>query len=130
MAHVLLVDDDGEVRRFCRRVLHHAGHEVTEACCGVEAADRHRASPADLIIMDVFMPDGDGLETILEIRRTHPDVRILAISGGWRPLPSTHLTVARMFGADQTLAKPFDGKQLLRSVDAVLDSNREAPSNA
>lgn len=130
MAHILLVDDDRDIRGFCRRVLQDAGHEVTEACSGVEAADLNRVSPADLIIMDIFMPDGDGLETIKEIRRTHPEVGILAISGGWRPRPSTHLIAAGMFGADQTLAKPFYAEQLLGSVDAVLDANREVASNA
>ena len=130
MAHVLLVDDDRDIRGFCRCVLQDAGHEVAEACSGVEAAARYRASPADLIIMDVFMPDGDGFETMKEIRRTHPDARILAISGGWRTGPSTYLNAAGMLGANQTLAKPFDGEQLLRSVDAVLDNNRETPSNA
>lgn len=129
MAHVLVVDDDREIRSFCRRVLHDAGHEVAEACSGGEAADRYRASPADLIIMDVFMPDGDGLETITEIRRTHPDVKIIAMSGGWRTPPSQYLNVARVLGAAQTLAKPFDGEQLLRSVEAVLGNNRETPAN-
>lgn len=75
------------------------------------------------------MPDGDGLETITEIRRTHPDVKIIAMSGGWRTPPSEYLRVAELLGAARTLSKPFDGDQLVQSVNDVLDDKREIPSN-
>ena len=102
-----------------RRVLEAAGHEVTTFANGAGAIEHTRQEPADLLITDIFMPDVEGLETIREIRRTRPEVPIIAISGidfdG-----GDYLAVARKFGAVATLKKPFWPADLLRVVSRVL----------
>ncbi|MBI4001864.1 MAG: response regulator, partial [Nitrospira defluvii] len=76
--------------------------------------------PVDLILLDMFMPDKDGLETIGELRRTHPGIRIIAMSGGGFKGTVDVLHVAKMLGARQTLAKPFTREQLLEAVREEL----------
>lgn len=120
MALVLVVDDEPDVREFVAAVLELAGHEVRTAANGREALDHHRARPADLVIMDIFMPEKEGLETIMELREQFPGVRIIAISGGGRTGDRNFLAQARYFGAARSLAKPFSHEELLNAVEEVL----------
>jgi DNA-binding NarL/FixJ family response regulator len=66
------------------------------------------------------MPEKEGLETIQELRRDDPDIKIIAISGGGQIGPADYLDVARRFGAKRTFSKPFNRKELLEAVDELL----------
>ena len=81
MAHVLVVDDEDQMRKLIRLVLQQEGHTVVEASNGKRAIQHIQEAEIDLVISDVVMPDMDGLELIREIRRTHPGIKVLAISG-------------------------------------------------
>ena len=94
--------------------------EASEGRGGLKQLER---SLADLILLDMFMPDKDGLETIGELRRTHPGIRIIAMSGGGFKGTVDVLHVATMLGARRTLAKPFTREQLLEAVEAELVRN-------
>ena len=82
MARLLLADDDANVRSVLRRMLERDGHEVRVARDGFEASKMFRESPADVMILDLYMPGQEGLETLLELRAEFPDTRVIVISGG------------------------------------------------
>ncbi len=120
MANILIVDDDSQIRSLFRRILEAEGYEVSEAADGKEGAQRFRDWPPDLVLMDIFMPEQEGLETIRELRWDFPDVKIIAISGGGMSGRMEPLEVAEKFGAALSLKKPISREQLLESVRAVL----------
>ena len=105
MTRILLVDDDDLSRGAVHKMLERAGYSVQSTGHGSEAIARYKTEPADLVITDLIMPDTDGLEIIQELRRTHPAVRVLAISGGGRVDAEEYLSVARKFGAIGVLPK-------------------------
>jgi CheY-like chemotaxis protein len=122
MSSVLVVDDEDQVRQLLRETLEQAGYEVQEARDGKEGLARYRAKPTDVIIMDILMPDQDGLESIMTLRREFPTCRVIAITGGSDMIGILNfLDVAKMLGARRTLHKPFEMKTLLEAVAAELN---------
>lgn len=119
MANILVIDDDQSVRFAIQQALKSSAHSVRLACDGNEGIKLHRASPADLIISDLFMPEKEGIETIQEIRRESPNVPIIAISGGYT-VSEPMLAVAERMGATKVLQKPFDTYRLLDMIEEVL----------
>jgi CheY-like chemotaxis protein len=122
MARILIIDDDKMVLNMLRQVLEGAQHTVVEASNGEVAMRLWREHAADLIITDILMPEKDGLEVIRELRRECPTVKVIALSGGSRKIHFDALDVAKRFGAVSTLEKPFELKELLASVDTVLNT--------
>jgi two-component system, chemotaxis family, chemotaxis protein CheY len=123
MSSVLVVDDEDQVRQLIRETLEQAGYQVTEARDGKDALQQYRLAPADLVIMDILMPDQDGLESIATLKREYPNVKIIAITGGSDMIGILNfLDVAKMLGAHRTLQKPFDMKTLLDAAAAELSS--------
>jgi CheY-like chemotaxis protein len=122
VARILLVEDDEAVREILRKTLVSAGHEVEEAPNGAVAVAAYRRQASDVVITDLVMPEKDGLEAIMELRRLDPAVKIIAMSGGGRSLGpgQLYLESARLFGALRILAKPFTAKALLKAVSEVL----------
>jgi DNA-binding response OmpR family regulator len=121
MKRILIIEDDEQLRPMIRRILEKAGYGVVEAPNGKEGIRLFRAQSADLIITDIFMPEKEGLETITELRRDFPDVRIIAMSGGGIKTGTfSTLPYAKALGAHGTLSKPFQHRELLDMVEAVL----------
>jgi len=121
MPSVLVVDDQDQVRQLVRETLEEAGYEVDEARDGKAGIERYRAKSPDLVIMDILMPEQDGLEAILTIRREFPNSRVIAMTGASDTIGVLNfLDVAKMFGARRTLQKPFELKALLDAVAAEL----------
>ena len=114
MKRILIVDDNADLRSMLRLCLEADGFEVDVAANGQHALDVLSQRPADVVVTDLFMPDQDGIETILEVRKRYPDVRIVAMSGWTSTEGSDYLRVAREIGALETLRKPFDPRQLSR----------------
>ena len=121
MASILLVDDDEQFRAMLSEVLADAGYQVHEACNGQQAIEMYVGLPTDLVITDLVMPEKEGLEMITELKQLYADVRIIAISGGTRGDKQTCLKMAKAFGAQRVLAKPFSHSELLDAVSQVLD---------
>jgi DNA-binding response OmpR family regulator len=113
---VLVVDDNEDMRVTVQALLQADGFDVVVAADGEAALALHRKSPADVVITDLFMPDKDGIETIIELRKLSPLVKIVAISGWTSAQGSDYLQVAREIGASVTLQKPFDPQELSRVV--------------
>ncbi len=120
MARILLVDDDDTLRKLLSRMLSRTEHELEEARTGFEALDSYRKRPAEVVITDIIMPDKEGLETIRELRKINPEVKIIAMSGGGRVNATDCLMLARGLGANLTLEKPFSNEELLAAVSSVL----------
>lgn len=117
---ILLVDDDTGIRKLVRRVLVRAGYEVTESTDGLNGLRHMRSGHFDLVITDLVMPDMDGLELIRETRALHPDVPILAMSGGGKVPAPVYLRLAEVLGAGKVLPKPFEIPALLQAVSMLL----------
>ena len=120
MSRILVVDDDDQVRTVLRLILERAGHTVSDAADGHQALAEFRNEVPDLVITDIVMPEMDGIETIMELRRHHGDVKIIAVSGGGRVHPHDCLNWASKFGVDYTFTKPLDRRELLAAVDELL----------
>jgi CheY-like chemotaxis protein len=120
-AHVLVVDDRPDVLGFVCAELESAGYAVQTAENGRQALERQREHAADVMLVDIFMPEMDGLETIDNVRTQYPRTRIVAMSSGARGLQD-YLKVARDIGADATLNKPFARDELLHVLQTVLGS--------
>ena len=122
--HILVVDDDEDIRNLLRAMLEREGYGVVLASDGKDAIRRFRRKPADLIITDIIMPEQEGLKTIFDLRQDHPHVGIIAISGGGQYGLGNYLEAATAFGADRTFAKPFDRIELLKAIREVLSQKR------
>jgi CheY-like chemotaxis protein len=112
---ILLVDDDESLRTIVGRMLASDGHAVRTAADGRTAIALHRQQPSDVVITDIVMPGMEGLETIQELRRFDPTVRVIAMSGR-DPL---YLKLAQRLGALAVLCKPFRLEELRTCVRSV-----------
>ncbi len=130
MANLLLVDDDAAFLKLQCEFLRRAGHAVTTAANGKEAMRLVQDNVFDLVITDLVMPEKEGIETIMELRREIPALKIIAMSGGGRNTPEDYLVIARKIGAAQTLAKPFSGKELVEAVASVLSPQDHSRSGS
>ena len=122
MARILIIDDNAKVLDTYCKILESAGYEVVVATNGNEGIRTFKEEPLDLVITDIFMPEKEGLETIRELKRDFPDVKIIAISGGVNiePEEEDYLKMAKQFGAMCTLAKPIDLEKLLKTARECL----------
>ncbi|WP_316975788.1 response regulator [Shumkonia mesophila] len=120
MASILVVDDEDLVRFSVRQMLEDEGHTVKEAADGVEGIAQLQSCAFDLMITDIVMPRKEGMETIAEAKQMQPDLRVIAISGGGPVGQFHYLELAKQFGADAVLAKPFKKQELIAVVDALV----------
>ena len=123
MSHILVVEDSEDLRYIIKDILKKAGHEVSEACDGSEVAALLTGKPIDLVVTDILMPEQEGIQTILQIRRSNPDIKIIGMSGGGAGGAEHYLEMAREFGANATMLKPFKKTQLLELVDELLGTS-------
>jgi len=121
MERILIIDDNYDFRKFIREVLEKEGYEVAEAADGDEGISLFREKPADLVITDLIMPGKEGIQTMVELRRDFPDVKIIAVSGGGFEEPTTYLEGAELIGgALRTFTKPFPVEDLLEAIKELL----------
>ena len=118
MPRVIVVDDDAAQRVLVEEMLVPNGYEVESARHGREALERIRAKPADLVITDLFMPEFDGVELMLALRKECPSLKIIAVSGN--TAGDKMLAVAQQLGSVAVLEKPFTQEKLLAAIKNVL----------
>lgn len=121
MATIMVVDDEKQTRMMLRQMLERADYQVYEAENGYEAIRSFRGSPTDLVIMDLIMPKKEGIETIIEMRKEFPLVKIIAMSGGGRINSDNYLQIAGKIGALKTLSKPIQREVLLNNINEILE---------
>lgn len=120
MARILVVDDEPEVRALFVEALTAAGHAVEAAENGREAVAIATTFNPDVIVLDVFMPEKDGVEALIEIRKAGASCRIVAVSGGGISKNFDFLEVSSTLGADAVVRKPVLPDQLVDVVHACL----------
>ena len=126
MARILLVEDDNLVRDMLTQVLQRASHEVVCATNGEEATEYLRKSTPDIMVTDIIMPKKSGITLISEVKNRHPNLEIIAISGGGRLDPTGYLDLSESLGATVSFEKPIDNTALLMAIDLLLHGNKEA----
>lgn len=126
MARILIVDDEDLVRNVLRLMLEGAGYKVEEACDGVDALHKYRAHPSDLILIDLIMPNKNGLTLVSELLWEFPQTKIVGMTGGVGILDFVdHM---HRLGVRHVLRKPFDLHVLLRVVRAELHRGFDSTS--
>ncbi len=121
MSKILIVDDEPSIRRMMEKVLADAGYTVLQATDGRAALAMILDSRPDLVITDIFMKEGDGIELMREITGNHSTIPVIAMSAPdgklWK---QESLKMAKMLGAAAELAKPFTARELLEAVAGIL----------
>lgn len=125
MARILVVDDEEDIQEFLRDTFQDLGHDVVVAENGQVAVDAYREAPADVVIMDLFMPKKEGLRAIVELQDDWPDVKVIAISGGGRMGKTDLLAMMKDFGVQYAFAKPFRMVDVIRAVNALITHKQE-----
>lgn len=121
MAKILVVDDEPTLRTMLTHMLEKDDHEVLVANDGAQGIDLYRENRPDLVISDLVMPNKNGIDMILELKKEYPDLRLIAISGGGGITGSfDYLPTAKLVGANIILKKPFGLQELRESLDSVL----------
>lgn len=125
---ILLIEDDDRARESMKAVLSAAGYGVTSTNSGTRGVFEYAVFRPDLVITDVLMDGQEGIETLLQLQRHDPAVRVIVISGGGYWHSSDYcLKIALNLGARATLAKPFSKDQLLSTVALVLNGAPPTP---
>jgi two-component system, chemotaxis family, chemotaxis protein CheY len=117
---ILVIDDDDEIRRILRTILEGVGYEVYEAPNGPEGILCCQVQSIDVVIMDILMPEQDGLETMQALRANDPPPKIIAMSSGGQTGLFNFLPIGALFGADRTVQKPIQAHNLLTTVQALV----------
>jgi DNA-binding response OmpR family regulator len=123
MARILLIDDDDLFRSMLCEALKHFGHTVFVACNGAEGLALFRKLTVDLVITDLVMPEKEGFEVLMGIRKVNSSIGIIAISGGLRGRPNEFLRMAQHLGATKVLSKPFSNEALINTINEILPSS-------
>lgn len=117
---ILIVDDDPLLRLIASEMLRGAGYAVAEAEDGDVAIRHMERHEVDLAVLDLLMPNKEGVETIKEIKQRWPQVRIIAISSGGRMDAGYLLPLAKAMGADAVYKKPLTAEPFLQMVESAL----------
>jgi YesN/AraC family two-component response regulator len=120
MKKVLIIDDEPYILLMLKKMLERAGYEVDLASNGREGMELFQKESADLVITVIIMPDREGLELIIEMKKKRPGLKIIAISGGGRISPDSYLECATHFGAEKVFQKPFRQKELISAVRELV----------
>jgi DNA-binding response OmpR family regulator len=117
---ILVVDDDALVVDYAKALLEQQGYAVETAGDGAAATAWLKKNRADVVLIDILMPRKEGLETIIELKREHPGVVVLAMSASGARKGHDFLSIAAKFGADGILQKPFTPEQLVSLVQTRI----------
>jgi DNA-binding response OmpR family regulator len=117
---VLVIDDNSAFRHSLAGALGKGGYQVVMADDGEHGLAVFRKECPDLVICDLIMPRRNGVDTIQQIRRESPTMKIIAISGSSLSMNVDGLATALESGADDVIVKPFDSEDLLSRVSQVL----------
>jgi CheY-like chemotaxis protein len=117
---VLVIEDEEDIRQMICDILEDDGYTTVQASNGNEALEILRGNPEfSIVITDLLMPEKEGIQTISELRKDFPWIKIIAISGGGIHMPENYLNRARAMGADAALTKPFGSSELLSIIEEL-----------
>jgi DNA-binding NtrC family response regulator len=122
MTGILVVDDEESMRKLLCRALKRAGYDhVSTAADGIEALERLKESSFRLVILDVLMPRMGGMEALLEMRRTDPDLQVIILTGKAQVEAGPFDNLAGKLAVRHVFQKPVDLVDLLAEVDAAMN---------
>ena len=117
MAKIMIVDDAAFMRMKASKLLIENGHEVVEASNGAEAVDSYKKERPDAVLLDITMPDMDGLAALKALREFDPDARVAMVTAmGQQQI----VMEAIKAGAKDFVIKPFDATRIMAAVDKLL----------
>lgn len=125
MHRILIIDDEPHILLMLKKMLERAGYEIEIASDGSEGLRLFEAAKADLVITDIIMPEKEGLETIREMKRMQPDLKIIAMSGGGKISADNYLETATIFGASRIIEKPFTQGDMVSAVNELIGSEKQ-----
>ena len=118
---ILVADDDDSIRLLVQRLLKDAGHAVITVGSAREACDAMTRQPFDLVVTDILMPDGDGIDLITEVKKAQPQARVLAMSGGGRYVEGSDcLKLSKGVGEHEVVMKPFTAEQFKVAIETAV----------
>lgn len=119
---ILIVDDNEQLLSLMNEFLVDNDYDVVCSLDGVGAKKIFSEFNPDIVITDIVMPNVDGIELLIEIRKIYPDIKTIVMSGGNKGHADTYLQMADKLGADVILNKPFQLKGLLVEIKKLLSS--------
>jgi CheY-like chemotaxis protein len=129
MATILIIDDDPQICNLLQQVLEKEGHAVHSAFNGIEGISLYRQHHPELILLDILMPEKEGLETLLDLRREFPNVMAIAMSAGSERTKINLLELAQQLGAQYRLTKPFQLQTVIELVNTALGKKENVSSS-
>lgn len=117
---ILIIDDDSDFRKSLREVFESHDFKVYEASNGRKGLESYRRINTDVVLTDIYMPEMDGLETILKVKKEFPEAKIIAMSG-IDEVNADFFQVARYLGAIDCIRKPFEPADIIKIVNLILD---------
>jgi DNA-binding response OmpR family regulator len=121
MARIFVFDDEPSILFMIKKMLEKEGHEVEIALNGRVGMELFEKYIPDLLITDIIMPEQEGMETIITLRKKFPGIKIIAISGGGRLGTEGYLPSAKILGADMIFNKPLVQKEFIKAVSNLLN---------
>ena len=117
MAKILVVDDAIFVRLRCRKLLTENGHEVVQAGTGREAVEQYKSTSPDAVLLDITLPDMDGVSALKEIRALDSNAHVAIVTS----LNQQSIVMAALqAGAQDFVVKPFDADRLLAAIEKLV----------
>jgi CheY-like chemotaxis protein len=113
---VLVVDDNESFLDMLFLYLIDNGYEVIKSLNGKDALSQYSTYAPDIIITDIIMPETDGIELLINLRKINPDVKVIVMSGGNKGYADAYLQMAKKLGANCTINKPFELIDLLKKI--------------
>ena len=119
---VLVIDDEPTIRQSLEVLLETYGFQVALARDGAQGLAAFRRIEPDLVLTDIVMPNQDGIETILTMRRERPEAKIIAMSGRGSVGNTEYIDIAARLGADAAIPKPLEASKLIAAVEALMSA--------
>ena len=117
---ILVIDDEPDICQLLADILTSQGHNVTCASDGLQGLNELSKKKYDMAVTDMLMPEHDGIEFIRAAQKKHPEVRLVAISGGGHIPGASYLSIAKGFGVKAIVEKPFDVESILTVINPMF----------
>jgi len=124
VARICLIEDDALIRKTLHKLLSNMDHFVATASNGKEGLALIQSRPFDIVVTDIIMPEMEGIELIRRIHETHPDLKVVAMSGGGRVGNMDFLKIAKSIGADEIIYKPATKTDFINAIDRCLSDTK------
>ncbi|MBT4269660.1 MAG: response regulator [Deltaproteobacteria bacterium] len=122
MTKILIIEDDNDFRQMLHLTLKHNGYDVIEAADGQKGVELYYEEKPDLVITDIFMPGKEGVETVIELRESNPNIKIIAISGAVTHSKLNFLSEMQDIGVQKVFEKPFKSEDFLAGIKELLET--------